>query len=75
MIRATGKIKTKRYVSSYDFVKNQKGPLGKINVGGRIILKLFLRELEWSGMNWIDVAQDRDQWRPLVNTAMKFRFL
>jgi hypothetical protein len=30
-----------------------------------------LRELRWVGMDWIDLAQDRDQWRALVNTVMK----
>jgi hypothetical protein len=25
------------------------------------------------GMNWIDLAQDRDQWRALVNTIMNLR--
>jgi hypothetical protein len=29
-----------------------------------------LREIEWDGMDWIDPAQDRDQLRALVNTAM-----
>jgi hypothetical protein len=29
-----------------------------------------LREIGWGGMYWIDVAQDRDQWRALVNTVM-----
>jgi hypothetical protein len=24
----------------------------------------------WDGMDWIDLAKDRDQWRALVNTAM-----
>jgi hypothetical protein len=32
-----------------------------------------LRETGWDGMDWIDLAQDRDQWRALVNTAMNFR--
>jgi hypothetical protein len=32
-----------------------------------------LREIGWSGMDWIDLAQDRDQWRALVNTVMNFR--
>jgi hypothetical protein len=31
------------------------------------------REIEWDGMEWIDMAEDRDQWRALVNTAMKLR--
>jgi hypothetical protein len=29
-----------------------------------------LREIGWDGMDWIDLAQDRDQWRALVNTVM-----
>jgi hypothetical protein len=32
-----------------------------------------LREIGWDCMDWIDLTQDRDQWRALVNTAMKFR--
>jgi hypothetical protein len=26
-----------------------------------------LREMRWDGMDWIELAQDRDQWRALVN--------
>jgi hypothetical protein len=32
-----------------------------------------VRETGWSGMDWIDVAQDRDQWRVLVNAVMDLR--
>jgi hypothetical protein len=32
-----------------------------------------LREIGWDGMDWIALAQDRDQVRALVNTVMKFR--
>jgi hypothetical protein len=32
-----------------------------------------LREIEWGGMDLMDVAQDRDQWRALVNTVMNLR--
>jgi hypothetical protein len=35
-----------------------------------IILKMDLRELGLGGMDWIDLAQDRDQWRALVNTVV-----
>jgi hypothetical protein len=30
-----------------------------------------LREIGWDGMDWIDLAQDRGQWRSLENTVMK----
>jgi hypothetical protein len=33
-------------------------------------IKIDLRETGWDGMDWIDVAQDRDQWRALVKTVM-----
>jgi hypothetical protein len=36
-------------------------------------IKMSLGETEWDGMYWIDLAQDRDQWRALVNTVMNFR--
>jgi hypothetical protein len=42
------------------------------NVGGDNI-KMDLREIGWDGMDWIDVSQDRDQWRALVNTVMNLR--
>jgi hypothetical protein len=32
--------------------------------------KIDLREVGWDGMDWIDLAQDRDQWRALVNTVI-----
>jgi hypothetical protein len=34
-------------------------------------IKIDLREIGWGGMDWIDLTQDRDQWRALVNTVMK----
>jgi hypothetical protein len=36
-------------------------------------VKIDLREIGWDGMDWIDLAQDRDQWRALVNTVMDLR--
>jgi hypothetical protein len=34
-------------------------------------IEIDLREIGWDGMDWIDLAQDRDQWRALVNTVLK----
>jgi hypothetical protein len=36
-------------------------------------IKMDLREIGWDGMDWIDLAQVRDQWRALVNTVMNLR--
>jgi hypothetical protein len=33
-------------------------------------IKLGLREIGWDGMDQIDLAQDRDEWRAFVNTVM-----
>jgi hypothetical protein len=33
-------------------------------------IKMDLREIEWDGMDWIDLVQDRDLWWALVNTVM-----
>jgi hypothetical protein len=33
-------------------------------------IKMDLRETGWDGMDWIDLAQERDRWRALVNTVM-----
>jgi hypothetical protein len=35
-------------------------------------IKMDLREKEWGGTDWIDLAYDRDQWRALVNTVINF---
>jgi hypothetical protein len=34
-----------------------------------------LREIGWDGMDWIELAQDRDQWRALVNMVRTLGFL
>jgi hypothetical protein len=36
-------------------------------------IKMDLREIGWDGMDWVDLAQDRDQWRALVDTVMNLR--
>jgi hypothetical protein len=51
----------------------RKGPLGRLRRRRMDNIKMDLREIEWDGMDWIDLAQDRDQWRALVNTVMNLR--
>jgi hypothetical protein len=32
-------------------------------------IKIDLKEIGWDGVDWMDMAQERDQWRALVNTV------
>jgi hypothetical protein len=52
-----------------------KRPLGRPRHWWVDNIKIDLRETGWDGMDWIDLAQDRDQWRSLVNTVMNLRVL
>jgi hypothetical protein len=36
-------------------------------------IRMDLRERGWDGVDWIDMAHDKDQWRVLVNTVMNLR--
>jgi hypothetical protein len=36
-------------------------------------IKMCLREIGWGDMNWIDLAEVRDQWRALINIVINFR--
>jgi hypothetical protein len=51
----------------------RKRPLGRPRRRWVNNIKMDLREIGWDVMDWIDLAQDRDQWRALVNTVMNIR--
>jgi hypothetical protein len=36
-------------------------------------IKIDLREIRWNVTDWICLAQDREEWRTLVNTVMNLR--
>jgi hypothetical protein len=38
-------------------------------------IRMDLREIGWGNVEWIQLAQDRDRWRGLVNTVMNLRVL
>jgi hypothetical protein len=50
-----------------------KRPLGRPRRRWEDNIRMDLREIGWGGMDWIDLAQDGDQWRALVNTVMNLR--
>jgi hypothetical protein len=50
-----------------------KRPLGRPRHRWDNNIKMDFRKMEWVSMDWIDLAQDRDQWRAHVNTVMNLR--
>jgi hypothetical protein len=50
-----------------------KEPLGRPRRRWEDNIKMDLQELGWGGMDWINLAQDRDRWRDLVNVVMNLR--
>jgi hypothetical protein len=50
-----------------------KRPLGKSRLREEDNIKVDLQDVGCGGMNWIDLAQDRDGWRALVNAVMNIR--
>jgi hypothetical protein len=50
-----------------------KRPLGRPRRRWVDNIKMDLREIGWDGTDWIDLAQDGDQWRALVNTVVNLR--
>jgi hypothetical protein len=73
-------IVTRRVQIFSDFVETMQAgkpegrrPLGRSRLRWVDNIKMDLREIVWDGMNWIDLAQDRDQRRVLVNTVMNLR--
>jgi hypothetical protein len=48
-------------------------PLGRPRRRWEDNIKMILREVGWGNMDWINLAQDRDRWRALVNAVMNLR--
>jgi hypothetical protein len=53
----------------------ERRPLGRPRRRWVNNVKIDLREIERDDMDWIDLTQDRDQWRALVNTVLNLRVL
>jgi hypothetical protein len=50
-----------------------KRPLGRWRCTSENNTKMDLREIGWKVVDWMHLAQDRDQWRAVVNTVMNLR--
>jgi hypothetical protein len=45
----------------------------ELGVVMKILLEWIFREVWWEGVDWMQLAQDRDQWRAHVNTVINLR--
>jgi hypothetical protein len=57
----------------YWWQSQKKRSLGRARYRRVDNIKMDLREIGRDRVDWIDMAQDRDQWRALVNTVLNFR--
>jgi hypothetical protein len=48
-------------------------PLGRPRLTWEDNIKMDLQDVGWRGMDWIDMAQDRDRWQALVNVVMNLQ--
>jgi hypothetical protein len=51
----------------------RRRPLGRPRRRWVDNIKMDLREIGGDGVDWVDLAQDRNHWRALVNTVMNLR--
>jgi hypothetical protein len=57
-------------VQGFDGKTRRKEPLGRPRRRWEDGIRMELRDIGWGSVDWIQLAQDRDQWRVLVNTVM-----
>jgi hypothetical protein len=62
-------------VQGFDGKASRKEPLGRPRRRWDNGIRMGLREIGWGSVDWIQLAQDRDRWRALVNTAMNLMVL
>jgi hypothetical protein len=48
-------------------------PLGRLRRRWEDNIKVDIQEMGWSGVDWIELAEDGDRWRALVNAVMNLR--
>ena len=58
------------------FVKKPEGkkPLGRPRRRREDKIRMDIQEVEWRGMDWIDLNKDRDSWRAILKVVINLRF-
>ena len=53
--------------------KSEERPLGRLRSTDDDDIKMGLKEVKWNGVEWINLAHDRDRWWDFVNMVMNLR--
>ena len=70
------RIEDRRHVYRvYWWIHEGKRPPGRLRLRWEDNIKINLQGVGWVGMDWIDLDQDRERWRALVNAVMNLRVL
>jgi hypothetical protein len=67
--------KNEKYINILVGKPDGKRPLGRPKRRWEDNIWVDLGEMSWEGMEWIHMAQDRDQLRAIVNTVMNLRVI
>jgi hypothetical protein len=54
-------------------MSNGKRPPARHRCSWEDNIKIHFRGIGWGGMDWIDLVQDRNQWRAIVNTVLNLQ--
>jgi hypothetical protein len=63
-----------RYLPHLTWSSNTRNVQSTFRVLLEVLCEMALQAVEWGSMDWIDLAQDTDRWRDLVNVVMNIRF-
>jgi hypothetical protein len=75
-MRWAGHVTRVRKINAYNILfgnPERKRLLGIPRCGWEDNIRMVLREIGWKVVDWMQLAQDRDQWRALVNRVMNLR--
>jgi hypothetical protein len=61
------------FLKRYWWGSQKERPLGRPNRRWANNIKIDLKVIGWDGLDWIDLSQDSDHWRAIVNTVMNLR--